>query len=264
MMNKRKTIYLDDALEAIRKLPNAGIHWYVSAEAVFDALLKLPSAEEDYDEALQMAIEALSNTPNTLECVELDNNSTKVDNENDELVRRQDAIETIHNLYDDDCFHESERDIGWNNAVINAVRKINELPSVHPEVRTQMSSADLIRRQNAIDAVCMEFCGTRYKDCQNPFNEETDEYYHCEGCYSVNILNDLPSAQPEQRWIPCSERLPEVRQWVLCQCRANIIYVLRLTKDKDWEMLYPHATYLSGFVLAWQPLPEPYKGGEQE
>lgn len=43
-MTERKTIYLDDALEAIRKLPNAGIYWFVSAEAVFDALLKLPSA----------------------------------------------------------------------------------------------------------------------------------------------------------------------------------------------------------------------------
>lgn len=36
-------IYRQDAIEAIRKLPNAGIHWFVSAEAVFDALLKLPS-----------------------------------------------------------------------------------------------------------------------------------------------------------------------------------------------------------------------------
>lgn len=34
-----------DAIEAIRKLPNAGIHWFVSAEAVFDVLLKLPSVE---------------------------------------------------------------------------------------------------------------------------------------------------------------------------------------------------------------------------
>lgn len=31
-----------DAIESIRKLPNAGIHWFVSAEAVFDVLLKLP------------------------------------------------------------------------------------------------------------------------------------------------------------------------------------------------------------------------------
>ena len=46
-MDNRKVIYLDDALEAIRKLPNAGIHWFVSAEAVFNALLKLPSAQSE-------------------------------------------------------------------------------------------------------------------------------------------------------------------------------------------------------------------------
>lgn len=46
-MDNRKVIYLDDALETIRKLPNAGIHWFVSAEAVFDALLKLPPAQSE-------------------------------------------------------------------------------------------------------------------------------------------------------------------------------------------------------------------------
>lgn len=44
-MTERKTIYLDDAIETIRKLPNAGIHWFVSVEEVFDVLLKLPSAQ---------------------------------------------------------------------------------------------------------------------------------------------------------------------------------------------------------------------------
>ena len=34
-----------DAIEEIRRLPNAGIRWFVSAEAVFDVLLSLPSAE---------------------------------------------------------------------------------------------------------------------------------------------------------------------------------------------------------------------------
>lgn len=45
-MNK-DIVYRGDAIEAIRRLPNAGIHWYVSAEAVFDALLELPSAQPE-------------------------------------------------------------------------------------------------------------------------------------------------------------------------------------------------------------------------
>lgn len=72
----------------------------------------------------------------------------------------------------------------------------------------------------------------------------------------------LPSAQPEQRWIPCSERLPKIRQWVLCQCRAGIIDVLRLTDDGCWYRK-SNEIYMSGFVLAWMPLPEPYRGGEK-
>ena len=39
-----------DAIEAIRKLPNAGIKWYVSAEAVFDVLLTIPSADRPQGE----------------------------------------------------------------------------------------------------------------------------------------------------------------------------------------------------------------------
>lgn len=42
------------AIETIRKLPNAGIHWFVSAEAVFDALLKLPSAQSSLKEAVSV------------------------------------------------------------------------------------------------------------------------------------------------------------------------------------------------------------------
>ena len=76
-------------------------------------------------------------------------------------------------------------------------------------------------------------------------------------------IKALPSVQPE-RWIPVSEKLPEVREWVLCQCRAGIMDVLRLTEDGDWNKNYPHAGYMSGFVIAWMPLPEPYRGGEKE
>ena len=72
-----------------------------------------------------------------------------------------------------------------------------------------------------------------------------------------NDIMRFPSAQPE-RWIPCSERLPKVRQWVLCQCRAGIIDVLRLTDDGCWYRK-SNEIYMSGFVLAWMPLPEPYR-----
>lgn len=105
---------------------------------------------------------------------------------------------------------------------------------------------DLISRQAAIDATWFE---PSYTDPLNVLTEVRDR------------LKALPSAQPEHRWIPCSERLPEVRQWVLCQCRAGIMDVLRLTVDGSWNKDYPNAEYMGGFVIAWMPLPEPYEGG---
>ena len=75
-------------------------------------------------------------------------------------------------------------------------------------------------------------------------------------------LRDFPTAQ---QWIPVSSgKLPKIRQWVLCQCRAGIQEVLRLTDDGGWECIYPNTIYMKSFVVAWMPLPEPWKGEEDE
>ncbi len=61
----------------------------------------------------------------------------------------------------------------------------------------------------------------------------------------------------EQRWIPVNERLPELGERVLCQCQANIYEVLKLTVD-GWYY-NPNHCYMESFVIAWMPLPQPYK-----
>jgi hypothetical protein len=76
---------------------------------------------------------------------------------------------------------------------------------------------------------------------------------------AIELIKKQPTIDVEPQWIPCSERLPEVRQWVLCQCRAGIMDVLRLTEDGSWYKGYPNAEYMSGFVVAWMPLPKPYE-----
>ena len=42
----------DNAIDAIRKLPNAGPRWIVSAESVFKVLMQLPSAEPTWADVL--------------------------------------------------------------------------------------------------------------------------------------------------------------------------------------------------------------------
>ena len=76
-------------------------------------------------------------------------------------------------------------------------------------------------------------------------------------------LKRLPSAQPAQRWIPCSERLPKKNEQVLVYMFVASPYIAwhdgvnwcteDFTVDKDEE------------PLAWMPLPEPYrKDGEAD
>ena len=103
---------------------------------------------------------------------------------------------------------------------------------------------DVIYRQSAI----------------NLLKKWADGYQYIETDAELAIIEfqELPSAQPEQKWIPCSERLPRQEQEVICQCRANMIRVLKLDAYGDWYQDAKHC-YMSGFVIAWMPLPEPYR-----
>lgn len=112
---------------------------------------------------------------------------------------------------------------------------------------------DLIDRQAAIDA----FDGTKVDE---EYCNEYDNGYNDGIDFAVSRLSVLPSAQ---QWTPCSERLPRQGEEVICQCRANMIMVLKLDADGDWYQDASHF-YMGGFVIAWMPLPEPYKGEDNE
>ena len=96
-------------------------------------------------------------------------------------------------------------------------------------------------------------------------------------------LNCLPSAQPEQQWIPCSERLPskeERKEWIdknlggigyLYPCLVTRFS--RINPDRTKNNPYVAKHYYDGedfvnngeevcseYVVAWCPLSEPWKG----
>lgn len=60
-------------------------------------------------------------------------------------------------------------------------------------------------------------------------------------------------------WIPCAERLPETEEYVLCttETKKGLRQVVKgyyMHDVKDW------ACGMNRNVLAWQPMPEPWKG----
>jgi hypothetical protein len=103
---------------------------------------------------------------------------------------------------------------------------------------------DLISRQAAIDAI-------------NGVLVEDDA---CKVWFRLALQN-LPSAQPEQRWIPCSERLPEHGGRYLISVLDGInrrtTVAPYLPRCKAWAMT-GRMTYWK--VIAWMPLPESYRG----
>ena len=110
---------------------------------------------------------------------------------------------------------------------------------------------DLISRQTAIDAL---------RDAENhAFNS----YY--QGLKKAHkIIADSPSAQPEQRWIPCSERLPEPRTDVWTCSDIGQIQGYYEENVGVWYASFGQGRdYLELIVTAWMPLPEPWEGGTE-
>ena len=75
------------------------------------------------------------------------------------------------------------------------------------------------------------------------------------GLEPTQFLEELPSAQPELRWIPVSERMPEPRIDVWCNSDMGQMVGYY---DEYAETWYGR-DYLELIVTAWMPLPEPYK-----
>ena len=119
--------------------------------------------------------------------------------------------------------------------------------------------SDLIRRQDAIDAMYQ-------------LEAEDIEAYGCfitEGFHAnqaVEALEALPSAEPERRWIPVTEALPEDDTDVLVQFSNNM--AVGYYKYSRWGIatgadLYCRIEDYEEKPIAWMPLPEVY-GGKNE
>lgn len=100
---------------------------------------------------------------------------------------------------------------------------------------------DLISRKAAINAV---------KDALNPSIVSFVK--------AKIALEQLSSAQPDQRWIPCSERLPDKEGvYLVTDHKGDVVrYVFNDTESSR--------EYWKRCAVAWMPLPQPWKGEANE
>ena len=118
-------------------------------------------------------------------------------------------------------------------------------------------SDDLIRRSDAIKAI---------EELPNAYNGWSDAY---DKAYIIGTLEEVPKADRPQEWIPCSERLPKSYVEVLvCDdfgwINLGAYRPCDVSEDCSGWSLHSHTKIGTEEVIAWMPLPKPWKGTDDE
>ena len=93
----------------------------------------------------------------------------------------------------------------------------------------------------------------------NYFKQECDINTSIRGAFEKGFrigVKKGQSAQPEPHWIPCRKKLPEKAGAYLVQALMNGDIFAARWQGSYWNVKTP--------VVAWMPLPEPYRGGDSE
>lgn len=105
--------------------------------------------------------------------------------------------------------------------------------------------SDLISRQDAIDALDKRFDSIPMEQTVEVLQLRRD-------------LRELPPAQSEQQWIPCSEKLPEDDTEVFVYLFDRPSPFIAWIEDCHWYT-EEFEVEKDNYPLAWMPLPEPYE-----
>lgn len=114
-----------------------------------------------------------------------------------------------------------------------------------------------------IDADELKKCVLKWLPKDPCGRQEKEMSLETDICVSMLMeIEEQPTIQPKQRWIPVTERLPEKSTDVLTCNSVGTIEIYSLESSYDgmwyWESSEGECECLSE-VIAWMPLPEPYQ-----
>lgn len=109
------------------------------------------------------------------------------------------------------------------------------------EVGRMQIEERLHRMHKSIDLSCCLMCnGTK-----------------CDGCVAQALLNDIDAAIEECRWHPYPHEKPRnVGRYLVALEEGGVSTAFWKAEEEVWS-------FFNGMVLAWMPLPEPYKEEQQ-
>lgn len=155
-----------------------------------------------------------------------------------DLINRKELDKALY-----ERFHEEDSPNNITDVPLGMVRSF--IKNFQPPVNPQELCDDTISRQAAIDAL------TKTSGIRGD---------------ALKALYDLPPVTPAEkvgRWIPISERLPKGNTTVIGITRFGDIYKTELYDDCGKKKWYANSNY-DVPIVAWMPLPEPYKAGSEE
>lgn len=81
--------------------------------------------------------------------------------------------------------------------------------------------------------------------------------------YKESVLRIIDEQPQADKWIPCEERLPENNTNVIACFSSGTVTELTYLGNGFFQGIYEYNTKV---IVAWQPLPQPYKkeGAENE
>ena len=159
----------------------------------------------------------------------------------DKLISQQAAINAVSEITTtmSVCTNKDEC-CGMKRMQKQAITELENLPSAepeHPDINVG-NIDDCISRKAAIG--CLNNVSFDCSMDQEVVEEE---------------LLKLPPVQPEQRWVPCSERLPEKSGYYLATVDIGMKIVDVIFFNNGSGFLTANT------VKAWKPTPEPYQEG---